>query len=246
MRCVIVDDEALARERLRSLVEEVAGLEVCGEAANGRDALLQCETLRPDLVFLDIRMPVMDGLEAARHLASAERPPAVIFTTAYGEHALEAFETHALDYLLKPVRRERLVQALGRVRRITQGASVALAGLPEAQVRSHICARVRGALQVMPVAGIRYFQADSKYVIARDADQSLLIEDSLKALEEEFADRFLRIHRNALVASAYVKALEKDAEGRCLVVLEGVEEKLEVSRRHAPELRRWLRGGVSG
>ncbi|MCW8874621.1 MAG: response regulator transcription factor, partial [Gammaproteobacteria bacterium] len=173
MRCVIVDDEALARERLRSLVEEVAGLEVCGEAANGRDALLQCETLQPDLVFLDIRMPVMDGLEAARHLASAERPPAVIFTTAYGEHALEAFETHALDYLLKPVRRERLVQALERVRRITQGSSVALAGLPESQVRSHICARVRGTLQVMPVAGIRYFQADSKYVIARDADQSL-------------------------------------------------------------------------
>jgi two-component system, LytTR family, response regulator AlgR len=245
MKCIVVDDEALARERLRSLVEEVEGMEVCGEAANGRDALLQCEALRPDLVFLDIRMPVMDGLEAARHLAAVERPPAVIFTTAYGEHALEAFETHALDYLLKPVRRERLLQALERVRRL-HGRVASSASLPESGARTHICARVRGALQVMPVAGIRYFQADSKYVIARDGEQSLLIEDPLKALEEEFADRFLRIHRNALVARAYVKALEKDAEGRCLVVLEGVEEKLEVSRRHAPELRRWLRSGVSG
>ena len=242
MRCLIVDDEALARERLRRLVEEVEGLEVCGEASNGRDALLQCEILHPDLVFLDIRMPVMDGLEAARHLAAGEGPPAVIFTTAYGEHALEAFEAHALDYLLKPVRCERLVQAVERVQRLQGQAPLQL---PESQARSHICARVRGALQVMPVAGIRYFQADHKYVTARDAGQSLLIEEPLKALEEEFPDRFLRIHRNALVARAYVKALEKDVEGRCLVVLEGVEEKLEVSRRHAPELRRWLRGGLS-
>ena len=244
MRCLIVDDEALARERLRSLVGELEGLEVCGEAANGREALLQCEALRPELVFLDIRMPVMDGLEAARHLATAEVAPAVIFTTAFEEHALEAYETHALDYLLKPVRRERLAMAVERVRRLTHGQ--APAALREPAPRSHICARVRGTLQVMPIEEIRFFQADNKYVTARDAEQALLIEDALKALEEEFADRFVRIHRNALVARAYVKALQKDAEGRCLVVLEGVEEKLEVSRRHAPELRRWLRGGVSG
>lgn len=242
MKCLIVDDEALARERLRRLVEELDGLEVCGEAANGRDALLQCETLLPDLVFLDIRMPVMDGLEAARHLAMFERPPAVIFTTAYEEHALEAFEAHALDYLLKPVRRDRLALAVERVRRL-QGPAAVPEGPGESQARSHICARVRGALQLMPVEEIRFFQADNKYVTARDAERSLLIEDSLKALEEEFAGRFLRIHRNALVARAFVKALEKDAEGRNMVVLEGVEEKLEVSRRHAPELRRWLRGG---
>ena len=242
MRCLIVDDEALARARLRSLVEELEGLEVCGEAANGRDALLQYEALQPGLVFLDIRMPVMDGLETARHLAAVETPPAVIFTTAYEEHALEAFETHALDYLLKPVRRERLAQAVERVRRL-HGPAVGPAGLPGSEARTHICARVRGALQLMPVAGIRYFQADNKYVTARDPERSLLIEDSLKALEEEFAGRFLRIHRNALVARDHVTALEKDAEGRCLVVLDGVEEKLEVSRRHAPDLRRWLRGG---
>jgi two-component system response regulator AlgR len=113
----------------------------------------------------------------------------------------------------------------------------------DSAVRSHICARVRGSLQVLPIGDIRYFQADNKYVTARGAEQALLIEEALRALEEEFADRFLRIHRNALVAKAYVMALEKDAEGRCLVVLEGVDEKLEVSRRHAPELRRWLRGG---
>ena len=242
MKCLIVDDEALARQRLRSMIGELEGLEVCGEAANGRDALLQCEALAPDLVFLDIRMPVMDGLEAARHLAAGERPPAVVFTTAYEEHALEAFETHALDYLLKPVRRERLLAAVERVRRLGHGQA-APAAMLESAARSHICARVRGSLQLMPIEGIRYFQADNKYVTARDAEQALLIEDALKTLEEEFPDRFVRIHRNALVAKAYVKALEKDAEGRCLVVLEGVEEKLEVSRRHAPELRRWLRGG---
>jgi two-component system response regulator AlgR len=239
VKCLVVDDEALARERLRQLLEELEGLEVCGEAANGREALLQCERLRPDLVLLDIRMPVMDGLEAARHLAAGERPPAVIFTTAYEEHALEAFETHALDYLLKPVRRERLLMAVERVRRLGPAPTT----LADPAARSHICARVRGTLQVMPIEEVRYFQADNKYVTARDAGQALLIEDALKALEEEFTDRFMRIHRNALVARAHVKALEKDAEGRCLVVLDGVEEKLEVSRRHAPELRRWLRGG---
>jgi two-component system, LytTR family, response regulator AlgR len=242
VKCLVVDDEALARGRLRQMLEELEGLEVCGEAANGREALLQCEVLRPDLVFLDIRMPVMDGLETARHLAAGERPPAVVFTTAYEEHALEAFETHALDYLLKPVRRERLRAAVERVRRLGHG-QVAPAAMLESAGRSHICARVRGSLQVLPIEDIRYFQADNKYVTARGTEQALLIEEALKALEEEFADRFLRIHRNALVAKACVKALEKDAEGRCLVVLEGVDEKLEVSRRHAPELRRWLRGG---
>ena len=109
------------------------------------------------------------------------------------------------------------------------------------QARTHICARVRGALQVMPIEDIRYFQAEQKYVTVRDATQSLLIEEPLKSLEEEFGDRFLRIHRNALVARAHVRGMDKDGEGRCRVVLDGVEEKLEVSRRHAPELRKWLR-----
>ncbi len=239
MKCLIVDDEALARERLRRIVEELDGLEVCGEAANGRDALLECATRQPDLVFLDIRMPVMDGMEAARHLAALESPPAVVFTTAYEEHALEAFEAHAVDYLLKPVRRERVEKAVEKARRLTRAQLGEVE--QEASARTHICARVRGALQVMPLEDIRYFQADNKYVTVRDAEQSLLIEEPLKALEQEFGERFLRIHRNALVARAYVKGLEKDAEGRCLVVLDGVEERLEVSRRHAPDLRRWLR-----
>ena len=239
MKCLIVDDEALARERLRRIIEELDGLEVCGEAANGRDALLECATRQPDLVFLDIRMPVMDGMEAARHLAALESPPAVVFTTAYEEHALEAFEAHAVDYLLKPVRRERVEKAVEKARRLTRAQLGEVE--QEASARTHICARVRGALQVMPLEDIRYFQADNKYVTVRDAEQSLLIEEPLKALEQEFGERFLRIHRNALVARAYVKGLEKDAEGRCLVVLDGVEERLEVSRRHAPDLRRWLR-----
>lgn len=240
MRCIIVDDEALARERLRRIVEQTDGLEVCGEAANGREALLRSEALNPDLVFLDIRMPVMDGLEAARHLARLQQPPAVVFTTAYGEHALEAFEAHAVDYLLKPVRKERLAAALDKARRLTRAQLGQLQSADES-ARSHICARLGDHLQVISVDDIRYFQADQKYITVRAAEQRVLIEESLKSLEQEFPERFLRIHRNALVAKAYISGMAKDAEGHAVIVLDGVEERLEVSRRHAAELRKWLR-----
>lgn len=240
MKILIADDEAPARTRLRRLVEEVDGCVIVGEAANGREALLLSDKTQPDVLLLDIRMPGMDGLEAARHLAALENPPAVIFTTAYGDHALEAFAAHALDYLLKPIRKERLVQALTHVSKLNRAHSAALTSIETAQARSHICARVRGALQLVPVNEVLYFLADQKYVTVCHSGGSVLIEESLKTLEVEFAMAFTRIHRNALVAAAHIIGLERDNDGHVYVRLRGVTERLEVSRRHATELRQRL------
>ena len=162
---LITDDEALARERLRRLLSDVGGVELIGEAANGSEALALSERLHPDLVLMDIRMPGIDGIETALHLSAAERPPAVVFTTAYGDHALAAFDANAVDYLLKPIRRERLAQALARaaVVRRSQLQAVRAEG---AQPRTHICARAAGALRLIPLDEVVYFRADQKYVAA--------------------------------------------------------------------------------
>ena len=244
MKCLVVDDEPLARQRLVRLLEASEEWDVCGEAGNGEQTLQEVQKLRPDLVLLDIRMPGMDGLEAARHLAQLEDPPAVVFTTAYGDHALEAFETQAVDYLLKPIHPERLQQALEKARRLSQ---TQLQELQQANVggsRTHLCARNRGNLELIPITEIVYLQADNKYVTVCSRTLQILIEESLKSLEEEFTDCFLRIHRNALVAVAAIRGLEKDAEGRCCVVLDGIEERLEVSRRLLPEVRKRIKTGV--
>lgn len=240
MKVLLVDDETLARERLRRLLAELPDCAVCGEAGDGRTALALCVELQPDVVLLDIRMPGMDGLEAARHIAGLPDPPAVIFTTAFGDHALEAFEACAADYLLKPIRAERLAAALGNARRLTR-AQAAQIDADSGGVRNHICVRVRGNLQLIPVADIRCFRADNKYVTVRTGDAEYLIEEPLKDLEDEFGPRFLRIHRNALVAAEFIIGLEKNAEGQCMVALAGVDERLEVSRRHQPELRARLK-----
>lgn len=240
MKIIIADDEAPARTRLRRLVDEIAGHEVVGEAGNGREALLQAEQQHPDLLLLDIRMPGMDGLEAARHLAALENPPAVVFTTAYGDHALEAFAAHAVDYLLKPIRKERLEAALTQVRKLNRAQLALLSGGTVPAARSHICARVRGDLQLVPLGDVRYFLADQKYITVRHGAGALLIEESLKSLEQEFAGRFVRVHRNALAALAHVSGLTRDAQGLVQLQLRGVPECLEVSRRHLRELRKIL------
>ena len=243
MRCLVVDDESLARERLARLLAELPGWELCGEAGSGAEALRQTERLQPDLVLLDIRMPGMDGLEAARYLADFDRPPAVVFTTAYGDHALEAFDAHAIDYLLKPIHPERLRQALDKVAR--QGAMSP--GLPGEAARpsrrTHFCARVRGNLELIPLDDVVFLQADNKYVTVRSPGQQILVEESLKSLEQELGASFLRIHRNALVAMHAVRGLEKDPAGHCRVLLEGVEDRLEVSRRLLPDVRRRIKSG---
>lgn len=244
MKCLVVDDEPLARQRLVRLLDALQECDVCGEAGNGEQTLQEVQQLQPDLVLLDIRMPGMDGMETARHLAQLENPPAVVFTTAYGDHALEAFETQAVDYLLKPIHPERLQQALEKARRLSQ---VQLQELQQARVggsRTHLCARNRGNLELIPLTEVLYLQADHKYVTVRSRNLQILIEESLKSLEEEFAGCFLRIHRNALVAVGAIRGLEKDAEGHCCVVLDGADERLEVSRRMLPEVRKRIKTGV--
>ncbi len=244
MKCLVVDDELLARQRLVRLLDALEECDVCGEAGNGEQTLQEVQQLQPDLVLLDIRMPGMDGMETARHLAQLENPPAVVFTTAYGDHALEAFETQAVDYLLKPIHPERLQQALEKARRLSQAQ---LQELQQAKVggsRTHLCARSRGNLELIPLTEVLYLQADNKYVTVRSRNLQILIEESLKSLEEEFAGCFLRIHRNALVAVAAICGLEKDAEGHCCVVLDGVDERLEVSRRMLPDVRKRIKTGV--
>ena len=240
LKVLIVDDEPPARERLRSLLAEIADTEVIGEAANGHEALKETHDRAPDVVLLDVRMPGMDGLEAARHLNVLEEPPAVIFTTAFDQYAVEAFEAQAVGYLLKPVRREQLAAALTRAGRLTRAQLQKLAAGAEAR-RSHIAARHREGLKLIPVEEVLYFLADQKYTTVRHVNGENLIDDSLRLLESEFSQAFVRIHRNALVGVKYLERIERNADGQYFVHVRGCEAPLQVSRRMAGELKERFR-----
>ncbi len=243
MRVLIVDDEKLARDRLRELLNEIGGHTIVGEAMNGNEAVERTTGLNPDVLLMDIRMPGMDGLEAAMHLMGMENPPSVIFTTAYDQHALHAFEVNAVDYLLKPIRKDRLAGAMDKAHKLTLKQ---LRDINDAQdqpsARTHISVHLRGNIRLVPVQEILYFMADSKYVTVRTSTEEHLIEDSLVNLEKEFGEKmFLRIHRNALVATGFIKGIEKSPTGTWQVTLTGLDKKLDVSRRHAASVRRWAR-----
>ncbi len=242
MRVLIVDDEAPARERLSRLIDEIEGFEVAGEAANGVQAVDACASDAPDILLLDIRMPGMDGIETARHLTVMETPPAVIFTTAYNEYAIDAFDAEAIGYLMKPIRRDKLAQALRRASRLTRPQLVAAGAASTARAR--ICARVREGLRMIPVKDISCFRADQKYVVVYYDDGEVLIDEPLKDLEEEFDEMFVRIHRNALVAVDRLRSVRRDADGSYVAVVDGMKEPLAVSRRLAPGLRRRLKSGT--
>jgi len=241
LRVLIVDDEPPARERLRSLLAEIADTEVAGEAVNGREALERTHALSPDVVLLDVRMPGMDGLETARHLNVLEEPPAVIFTTAYDEYAVEAFEAHAVGYLLKPVRKEQLAAALARAGRLTRAQLQKLAAAGAGARRTHIAARAREGLKLIPIEEVQYFLADRKYTTVAHLNGEELIEDSLRLLESEFGAAFVRIHRNALVAVKYLERIERGTDGQYFVRLRGCAAPLAVSRRMAGELKERFR-----
>lgn len=241
MRILIVDDEPLARARLKQQVAAIDGYDVVGEADNGVAAIEMAATSKADILLLDIRMPVMNGLEVGRHLSLSEQAPAIIFTTAYSEHALEAFQTHAVDYLLKPIRAEKLAAALMAAGKLSRAQIQQVDEDLNGGKRSHICARVRGDLQLINVADIYYFKADSKYVEVRHKGGVVLIEESLVSLEEEFAGDFFRVHRNALVAPDYLEGLKKDAQGHSHLRINGIQEMVEVSRRHLPGVRALLK-----
>lgn len=245
MKILIVDDEAHARERLRRLITELDGdYELVAEADNGADALRRCLETKADLVLLDIRMPGLDGLSVAEHLARLDPPPAVILVTAYPEYALEAFEHRVANYLVKPVRGERLREALERLRVVTRAQQQPLEdGAASASPRRYLSAQYRGGVQTVAVEDILFLQAEQKYVTVHHGDGKLLLDDSLKTLEQEFPERFLRIHRSTLVCARRLIGLEKSQDGSIFAVLDGTDERLPVSRRHLPSVRRFLRAG---
>ena len=241
MNVLIVDDEQLARQRLRKMLSTTSGYRIIGEAETGEDALRKAQASNPDVILMDIRMPGLDGIEAARYINRLEKPPAIIFTTAYSEHALKAFETHAIDYLLKPIKQSRLEAALDAAKRINKAQLSQLREHESGNTRQKICVKSRGSLELIPVEEIIYFKADQKYVTLRTADQEYLIEESLKTLEEEFSQQFIRIHRNALVAQHLLHGLTKNHEGRACAHFNDIEDLLEVSRRHLPGIRKKLK-----
>jgi two-component system response regulator AlgR len=243
MKLLIVDDEPPARERLRRLLEEIGDYEVVGEAGNGEEALAICSAVQPDVVLLDVRMPGISGLEVARHIDSLEDPPAVIFTTAYDQYAVDAFETEAVGYLLKPVRKEKLAHALRHAGRISPARLARVAqSAGFAQRREQICARLGDQLRLIPVADIYYFLADQKYITVRHKGGENLIDESLKSLAEEFSADFVRIHRNALVSERQISAVERTEDGQYVVRIRECGAVLQVSRRHSAELLRRIRG----
>lgn len=245
MRILIVDDEAPARARLRNLLADIAGERpnrVVAEAADGIDALDRLAATPIDVALVDIRMPRMDGVELAQHLARQPHPPALIFVTAYDEYAVKAFEVCATDYLVKPVKAARLAEALGRARRLAPDAPVLRELAP--QGRQHLRCLERGRTLLVPIDEVIYFKAELKYVTARTAERDYLLEESLSQLEAEFGERFLRIHRNCIVARAAIAgcARERDlAEGetelRWTLLLKGAPEHLPVSRRQWPHVK---------
>jgi two-component system response regulator AlgR len=246
LKILIVDDEQPARERLRRLIDDGGQHTVVAEAANGEEALAMAALHHPDVVLLDIRMPGVDGIETAHHLNAMEAPPAVVFTTAYDQYAVEAFDARAIGYVLKPVRRGRLERALEHAARITAQMLKQLSDETRLKSRrQHVCTREHGELRLIPISDIRYFNADQKYVTVHHGGGQSLIDDSLRTLEEEFADKFVRIHRSALVALAQVDRLEKTPDGTTQIVLRGEavngDDELTISRRHLADVRRRLK-----
>ncbi|OIR16776.1 transcriptional regulatory protein YpdB [mine drainage metagenome] len=234
----IVDDEAPARSRLKELLADCESqfpLHLVGEAGNGRDALEMLAETPAEVVLVDIRMPQMDGIELARHLNKLDHPPVIIFTTAYDSYAIQAFEQRAIDYLLKPIRLGRLFEAISRARDAVPIRTEVLQELTP-EPRSNLSAHERGRVLLIPIDQVLYLRAELKYVTVRTAEREYLIEESLTALEKEYSARFVRIHRNCLVAKNAIAGFEKggeEGESGWLMKIKGLEERLPISRRQS-------------
>ena len=236
LRILVVDDEAPARARLKDLLADCATqtpLEVVGEASTARGALDLLATTGANVILLDIRMPEMDGIELAQHLQKLPEPPAIIFTTAYDAYAIRAFEVHAIDYLLKPIRGARLQEALARAQTARAPSPEALREMSKA-APAFLSAQERGRIHLIPIKDVVYLKAELKYVTVRTAGREYLIEDALARLEQEYPELFLRVHRNCLISRAAVRGFERgsgESEGQWVAVLDGCDEKIAVSRR---------------
>lgn len=234
----IVDDEPPARNRLKDLLTDCAEqlpLVLVGEAGNGVEALDKLSEVHADVVLMDIRMPQMDGIELAQHLNKLHKPPVIVFTTAYDSYAVQAFEERAIDYLLKPIRLGRLFEALTRARNAVPVRSEVLQELTP-EPRKNLSIHERGKIVLVPIEQVLYLRAELKYITVRTAEHEYIIEESLIALEKEFAARFVRIHRNCLVAKEEIEGFEKVAEtdvseAHWAVKLKGLDELLPISRR---------------
>lgn len=240
LKILIADDEAPARNRLKDLLADIGNVEICGEAKNGKELVELVAQLAPDIVLLDIRMPEMDGIEAAQHLQTLASPPAIIFTTAYDNYAITAFDMNAVDYLLKPIRQERLQTALQKASALQPRQLTEIAKLSPR--RTHLNISERGRILLVAVADIIYLRAELKYVTVRTAEREYLIEASLTHLEQEFADTFVRLHRNCLAASAYISGFEKRSidghpDKQWVALLKHVPETITVSRRQQHLIR---------
>jgi len=244
LRILIVDDEALARARLRTLLGDckAPSAQVVAEAANAQQACAALAGQTVDLLLLDIHMPGMDGLQLAQQLQAQPRPPAVVFVTAHAGHALQAFDLAAADYLTKPVRLDRLQQALQKVERLLQ-----VTPAPEPDLMQDVLViHDRGRTERVPLASVLYLKAELKYITVRTAGRSYVLDGSLSELEARHASVFIRVHRNALVARRALRSLEKhfdpeEGEGWA-VRLQGLDEALMVSRRQLAAVREAMAG----
>lgn len=237
LSCLVVDDEPLAAERLAGMIGAIQNCKVVGMAGNAEQAFAQIVNLRPDLVLLDITMPGENGLDLAKRLQNTEHPPAVVFCTAYDAHALQAFEAQAIDYLLKPVRAERLAESIERVRRLKPISGPQINDMP-----AFVAASVGGVIRRIDVEDIYYLQADDKYTVAHHRGGEHVLDSSLKELEAQFNGRLLRIHRNCLVNPSQLTELRRDHDGHVWAILKSVDKPLEVSRRCAGDLKDWFKG----
>jgi two-component system, LytTR family, response regulator AlgR len=243
LRVVIVDDELPARHRLRELLEDCREEQahvVVGEAGNGVEGLQVVASAQADVVFVDIHMPEMSGIEFARHLQVLEQPPAVVFITAHDQYAVKAFEVNAVDYLTKPVRAARLLTALKKAAgggRVARGVLESIDPGP----RRHFSVAERDRVLLVPVSEVIYLRAELKYVTLRTRDREHLVEESLSQVEQEFGGTFVRIHRNCLVARRFIRGFERssetEGEAGWSVILEGTEERLPVSRRQWSQVK---------
>ena len=233
LNILIADDETPARNRLRDLLADIENVAVVAEAKNGKEAIDLALQTKPDLMLLDIRMPLMDGIEAAQHAQKLEPKPHVIFTTAFDAYAIKAFDLNAIDYLLKPIRLERLQAAINKAHALQPKQIAALKPLQKA--RTHLSIHERGRVILVPIETIIYLRAELKYITVRTVEREYLIEESLTNLEAEFAEQFIRLHRNCLVAPLFITGYEKrkneEDEQQWVAILKGIPESIAISRR---------------
>lgn len=236
---LIVDDEKLARERLKRLIANLNEYECIGEAENGEQALQRIASLRPDIIIMDIRMPVLDGMDVAKNLSTEDYPPALIFCTAYDEYAIKAFQVSAAGYLLKPVRSEDLAAALGKAKQVNRLQVRQIETEQEEEAEVFIAHTWQGH-EMIPFDHIFYFQADQKYLTVHHKNGATLSDQTLKELEQSYGERLVRVHRNSLVNTKHIEALCKTPDGKYFIRIKRTLEKIPVSRRLVSEVKHLL------